>query len=297
MKKGILISALFLAAGLLSGCREESVTTPEVVPEHFLGIAIDFPAPVSVRSDAGLLPATDEENAVHDLLVWVFRSDTHALVSDPLHLTGDNLPVNGGVRRYALPVTREFVAAKPDVDVFVLANAGSIGSSLSAESDWDTLNDACFGDSETAPYYGFGLAHPVHGVDPLLGLPITGCGKDLPVEGEDPILTVPTVTLTRAVSRLRFVFCKTPTDQEGGQPEEEVSILNVSLEGCMIPFYEYVFTTSASGVVHHPDLELTENYLPERYVMEGPATIAENESPRDLVYANQDAVTYDGLMI
>ena len=293
MKAINLISALFLAAGLLSGCREP-VSPPE--PEVFLGITVDFPGPTAVRSDVGPLPATDDENALHSLLVWVFRSDDHTLVSEPLSLTGEDMPVGGGVRRYALPVNRAFVSERPNVDIFVLANGESIGSTLSTDSDWQTLNDAFFGDSQTAPYYGFGLDHPVHAVSPTLGLPISGCGKDLPVEGEDPVFSVQTIQLSRAVSRIRFVFCKTPTDLEGGETADEVTIQNITLEGGLIPLKEYVFTASESGVVIDPELEMLENYRPERFVMDGPSTIAENESPRDLVYSHQDAVSYEALI-
>lgn len=293
MKAGKIIGVLLLALGLLS-CRRE--IHPQTESEPVLGLAIEFPGPASVRSDVGPLPASDAENALHSLLVWVFRSDDHTLVSEPLSLSGEDMPIGGGVRRYALPVTRAFVAEKPDVDVFVLANAASIGSTLSVDSDWDALNEAFFGDSNLSPYYGFGLDHPVRTVDAALGLPISGCGKDLPVTGEDHILTVRTVQLTRAVSRLRFVFCKTPTEEEGGETPDEVAIQRITLESCLIPNKEYVFTTTASGVVIDPELELLENYRPETFTLPGPSSIAENESPRDLVYANQDAVTYDALI-
>ena len=295
MKAGKIIGALLLALGLFSSCRREVRPVAEQ-EEPVLGLAIEFPGPASVRSEVGPLPASDRENALHSLLVWVFRSDDHTLVSEPLSLSGDDMPIGGGVRRYALPVTRSFVSEKPDVDVFVLANAASIGSSLSVNSDWNALHEAFFGDSNLSPYYGFGLNHPVSTVDPALGLPISGCGLDLPVTGEDHVLTVRTVQLSRAVSRLRFVFCKTPADTEGGQTPDEVAIERITLEGCMIPNKEYVFTTAASGVVIDPDLELLENYRPETFTLSGPSVIAENESPRDLVYANQDAVTYDALI-
>lgn len=290
-----------LAAVLMAyGCGHKHV--PESEPDPVLGIAIDFPAPTSTKADVGQLPATAQENAIHSLIVWVFRSDDHTLVSEPLILNEndmpDDLPVNGGLRRYALPVSRSFAATKPAVDVFVLANAASISSTLSAESTWDEINDAIFGDSGQAPYYGFGINHPVQAVDPGLGLPITGCGKNLSIEGEDPVLTVQTVKLSRAVSRIRFVFCKTPVDTEEGQSEDVVQIQSVTLESCMIPYYEYLFTQSASGVVYNPELEPSENFRPETFEIAWPSgqTLAENESPRDLVYANQDAVTYERLI-
>ena len=174
----------------------------------------------------------------------------------------------------------------------MLANAASIGADLSVSSDWNALNDAFFGDSNVAPYYGFGLGHPVHAVDPDLGLPMSGCGKDLPVTGEDPILKVRTVKLSRAVSRLRFVFCKTRTE---GEEEDDVSIQRVILSGYSIPFKEYVFTTASSGVVHEGE-EWMDDYSDISYIVPGPETIAGNETPENLIYVNQDPVTYENLI-
>ena len=290
MKGKGIIAGWLLAAVLLAGCGGDRITlAPESEPS--LGLTVEFPAPAGTRSDVGQLPASDLENALHSLTVWVFRSDDHSVVA-ARDIDESDFPVSGGVRRYSLPVTRSFVQEMPDVDVFVLANAGSIGAGLTVASDWDALNEAFFADSELAPYYRFGLASPVHSVDPDLGLPMSGCGKNLPVTGEDPILKVRTVRLCRAVSRLRFVFCKTLTE---GEEEEDVSIQRVILGGYQIPLKEYVFTTSASGVVQEA-AEWRDNYCGTSYIIPGPDTIAENETPENLIYVNQDPVTYERII-
>ena len=129
-------------------------------------------------------------------------------------------------------------------------------------------------------------------VDPELGLPMSACGRNLPVEGEDPVLKVRTVRLTRAVSRLRFVFCRTRTE---GDEEETVAINRVILGGYQIPFKEYVFTTASSGVVKD-GADLADNYCGTSYILPGPAEIAENETPENLIYVNQDPVTYEKLI-
>lgn len=290
MKGWKVIWGWLLTASLLAGCGGDRIVfDPEAEPS--LGLTVEFPSLAGVRSDVGQLPASDLENALHSLTVWVFRSDNHSLVASR-DIAESDFPVSGGVRRYSLPVTRAFVADMPDVDVFVLANAAAIGAGLTVDSDWATLNDAFFADSDQAPYYGFGLAHPVHAVDPRLGLPMSGCGKNLPVSGEDPILKVRTIRLSRAVSRLRFVFCRTRTE---GDEDEEVAISRVILEGYQIPFKEYVFTTSASGVVKD-GTELADNYCDLSYILPGPSEIAENETPENLIYVNQDPVTYERLI-
>lgn len=286
-----------LLAVMLLSCKREPLSSnhgaqgPEVDPT--LGIAIDFPLLGDRTKDAvGELPASDLENALHSLIIWVFRSDDHSLVAARA-LTEAEFPLSGGVRRYSLEVSRQFVTDMPNVDVFVLGNAASIGVNLNEASDWDDLNDAFFGDTETAPYYGFGLAHPVHQVDENLGLPMSGCGKDMPVEGEEPVLKVRTVKIKRAVSRLRFVFCKTRT--EGEEEEDEVSIQRIILRQDQIPLKEYVFTNQESGVVLDQP-ELADNYVGSDYIVPGPASIADNDSPESLIYVNQDALTYEALL-
>lgn len=294
--KGRWFIGLLLLAGLLVSCKRDLLSSyqgpkgPE--PEPTLGIAIDFPLLGDATKDAvGELPASDLENALHSLTVWVFRSDNHSLVAARA-LTEEEFPLSGGVRRYSLEVSREFVTEMPNVDVFVLGNAASIGVNLDENSDWDDLNDAFFGDTGTAPYYGFGLAHPVHEVDENLGLPMSGCGKDLPVEGEEPVLKVRTVKIKRAVSRLRFVFCKTRTE---GEEQDVVSISRIILGQSQIPLKEYVFTNQENGVVLDQEV-LADNYVGSDYIVPGPATIAENDTPESLIYVNQDALTYEALL-
>ena len=154
MKGFRLIPALILAMSL-AACGADQITYVPAEAEPTLGIAVEFPSfGEGTRSDVGELPASELENALHSLTVWVFRSDDHSVVA-AREISESDFPVGGGVRRYSLPVTRSFVREMPDVDVFVLANAASIGSPLQVGSDWDALNEAFFADSETAPYYGF----------------------------------------------------------------------------------------------------------------------------------------------
>lgn len=285
MKARILIG-LFLVAALLGGC------TREALPEDSdLGIYIEFPG-TATRAGEPELPASAEENAIHSLIVWVFRSDTHAKVAARA-LTADDIPVGGGVRRYSLPVSREFANSKPDVDIFVLANAASIGAqALNVDTDWNTLNTKYFADNAPAPYNGFGIANPVNSVDPSLGLPMSGCAKNQAIQGEEPSLRVPTIQIGRMVSRLRFVFCKTRTE---GEESEAVSIQQITLKAYQIPKRELLFTTGTTGVyMYEPNIK--DNYLESAYILPGPATIAANDTPENLIYVNQDPQTYDQML-
>lgn len=293
MRRLGFILALMLLTGYLTACQhKDNIDTEEPV----IGITIDFPAYdySPTKGDVGQLPASTLENTLHSLMVWVFRSDDKSLVASR-RLNEEDFPVGGGIRRYSLPVSEEFVSEKPDVDIFILANAASINAQLDENSSWTELNTAYFRDNETAPYYGFGLSHPVHAVDAGLGLPMSGCGKNLKIEGEDPVLKVRTVKINRAVSRLQFVFCKTRT--EGDEEEQDnVSIQRVVLIGRQIPLKEYVFTTQKTGIVLREELTLEENYDPLSYIIPGPSVIADNDTPENLIYVNQDPLVYDKLL-
>ena len=287
--KGCRIIAGLLLTVLMAACRTTIAMPAEEEPA--IGVAIEFPTgEAETRAEVGELPASTLENMLHTVSVWVFRSDNHKLEAFR-DISPEDFPVRGGVRRYSLPVSRAFVREQPNVDIFVLANAASIGSSLDTESSWEHLTAAFFTDSEVAPYYGFGLANPVKAVDEEKGLPMSGCGLDLPVEGEEPVLRVRTVKLTRAVSRLRFVFCKTYTEGE----EEEVVISRIILASQQIPIKEYVFTSTKTGIVRDNEDDRS-NYLPSAYIIPGPEDIADNETPENLIYVNQDPITYDRII-
>ena len=169
MRKSVLISMLMLAA-LLSGCKREP--NPE---GPVLTISLEVPAPAMVKAT---VPASDVENAIHSIKIWVFNSNsTHALVTslelDASH-PAEDFPQAGSVKRYSLPVSWDFALSKPrpTVDVFVLANAAAIGldQTLWAEktnahevSSYDEVNGALFGDGSGAATNYFSPALKVNG--------------------------------------------------------------------------------------------------------------------------------------
>lgn len=291
MRRRFLIGLLLAAAGLLlTACRLEDTSRLVSGEEEItLGVAIEFPGDETTKSEVGELPASALENELHSVSLWVFRSDDHSLVTKRM-LSESEFPVGGGIRRYALPVSKDFANQMPPVDVFVLANQESLGLSLGEDATWEELNNAYFTDSASGPYYGFGISNPVHEVDPNLGLPMSVVGKNMPIMGEAPVLRVETVHLKRAVSRLRYVFCKTKTIDED-EPEHEVRIERIILNGAQIPCKEYVFTSGKTGIVMD-EPESQDNYVPGSYVVPGPPTLAENLSPENLIYVNQDPITY-----
>ena len=131
----------------------------------------------------------------------------------------------------------------------------------------------------------FGLS-PLTTEVPTDGLPMAGKLTTQPVVGDAPALrvgdlnAVSTVPLTRAVSKLRFVFAKTT-----GQPK--VSITSITMNAGMIPDEEYLFTTPQS---------MTYNANAGELLLTDIDDIAETANPTDYIYFNQDAQEYENLI-
>ena len=275
----VISVSLLLAAFLVVGCRRTDPNAAPSGPQLQLFLECPGDALPTVKASEGEVPSANaDEYALHSLRVWVFNSETHARVTS-LTLTEAQFPSAGRVRRYMVPVSREFARTRPDVDVFALANAASVGCTLGEDASWEDLNEALFGDD------WFGVQSPVRTVNPSLGLPMSGVGKDLPIQGEEPVLKIETIRLTRAVSKVRYVFCRMKEDGD----DDDVSVDNITLNGGLIASREYLFTTSACAILpgNYEDLPLT---------VPGSANIAKNASPEKLVYAGQDPVSYENLL-
>lgn len=291
-----------VAGVMLLSCNKRS---SDIEPnEPTIGISVEFPALVQSKATAGTLPASDQENAIYSLSVWVYESDSHTLVASKA-IPASDFPPAGGVRKYSLPVSTSFAESHPHVDIFALANAASIGcQGLNADSDaravatWDELNDAYFGHDAGNDYFGItGSDNPVKTIDPTKGLPMSGLAKNLTVEGQSPVLKIETLKIKRAVSRMRFVFCK--TKKEGNN--DVVTIERVKLAGNQFPVKEYVFTDKASGIVlDDDDTDGDDTYEVEPFDVLAPANhltdIAQNEAPEDYIYVNQDPLAYENLI-
>ena len=279
--RGLILGALALLL-LLPGCRRTDPSA-QVQEGPTLEVAIQFPYVPATK--AGELPATIEENKIHSLSIWVFRSEDHTRVGEPLILTEESdFPKSGGIRRYQFSVDWNFVNSHPDVDVFVLANAASIGCDLGASSTYEQITAASFGYSDEDDC--FGTHSYTTSVDPDKGLPMSGMKTHVKVYGSAPQMKVDPITLVRAVSRLRMVLCRTKTD--GIAQEDEVSVSGITFYKEQIPLREYVFTEGTTGVI--PPYTSADFYFP------GPAKIERNPVPEDLIYVNQDPDEYQQML-
>lgn len=233
------------------------------------------------RAETGNVETVGDESTIHSLQIWVYESENKALVGylDTEDVTTLNM---GEGATYQLPVSDDFAKNKPDVDVYVMANVTN--ANCGVETDKDTERDELMTGAKIVKSK-FGLS-PLTAEVPTDGLPMAGKLTTQPVVGDAPALrvgslnAVSTVPLTRAVSKLRFVFAKTT-----GQPK--VSITSITMNAGMIPDEEYLFTTPQS---------MTYNANAGELLLTDIDDIAETADPTDYIYFNQDAQEYENLI-
>lgn len=260
-----------------------------------LDITVEFPAVPVLKSEVGEVPGSTAENAIHDLKIWVYTSDDHHAPVTSMTVDASEFPPAGGARRYALHTSRTFAADPPLVDVFILANAASIGCTLSTADTWENVtntdvvsswaqvHDAVIGTAS------FGVASPVHTV-PESGLPMSAMAQGQKVSGTEPFLGLNPLALTRAVSKFRWVFSQMSFNSSNPEALAQISIDKITLGGGQIPKQEYVFTEGSTGIVPG-------EYDPSPFVLTGPWTnLPSSSTPERYRYVNQDALTYENLL-
>jgi hypothetical protein len=242
------------------------------------------------RADVGNVDASPAaEGEIRSLQLWIFESVEPGKSTKPGEFVGyletnevATLNSSQGAT-YQIPVTDDFAARKPFVDVFVLANVkpGNCGvGTLDKETTRDSLlNGAKIVETK------FGLS-PLTTAVPAEGLPMAGHLTTQPVVGEAPALrvgsmdAVSTVQLTRAVSKLRFVFAKTTG-------EAKVSITSIKMNDYMIPEVEYFFKTPEPMTYNTEAKELLSTTISD---------IAQTADPTQFIYTNQTAQAYEDLI-
>jgi hypothetical protein len=234
------------------------------------------------RGDVGKVDAiTAAEGEIKSLKIWIYESESGDSVR--YFETKDVAALNQGQgTTYQIPVSDDFAKNKPDVDVYVMANVTN--ANCGVETDKDTERDELMTEAKIVESK-FGLS-PLTTEVPTDGLPMAGKLTMQPVVGDAPALrvgslnAVSTVPLTRAVSKIRFVFAKTT-----GQPK--VSITSITMNAGMIPDEEYLFTTPQS---------MTYNANAGELLLIDIDDIAETADPTDYIYFNQDAQEYENLI-
>ena len=234
------------------------------------------------RGDVGEVDAITNEGTIDSLQIWIYEQETGNSVG--YFSTKDVTALNEGQgSTYQIPVTDEFASTKPKVNVYVMANVTSancgVGTLDKSTAHDDLLNGAKIANGK------FGLEQNTRTV-PDDGLPFAGMLETQPVVGDAPTLrvgtlnAVSTVQLTRAVSKLRFVFAKTTG-------EATVNIKSIKMSAGMIPDEEYLFKTPTSMTYNTAESELLKDPITD---------IAETADPTLYLYTDQSAQAYEDLI-
>ena len=232
---GQWLSALLMVV-LLVGCSKSSDSEggEEPAKKPVLKVYVFAPAHPVVTRAADDVDASEAENKIHSLHVWVFENHTREGDVHPEddgkfvgHIVLNNVDLSEAGSEVSIDISDEFVARKPNVDVYVAANVteSNCGLKFDGNTDRATLEGASLkctyeNDNTTVKTDYFGVSSLVSLV-PSDGLPMSGVLKNQPVYGESPVFRVgdednglANVKLVRAVSKVRFVFSKSSTNTD-----------------------------------------------------------------------------------
>lgn len=250
---------------LLAACKSSDTEEEEPVKQPtMLNIYVYTPDnPTVTRADEGDVTAGDAERTVNSLHIWVFTHDDNDATKDGRKV-GYLKPSSSDIRKlsssdqntvvYQMLIPDWFIleSPRPKVDVYVMANVTAENCGLSVQLNKNTERSALDailikkGETEGGKdYFGLtGLGTP-EGVliqtVPDGGLPMSGVLKDQTVVGDAPVLRIGNydnmakVDLVRAVSKIRFIFSKSESNQQA------ITINNISLDGRLLPSGEYLF--------------------------------------------------------
>ena len=249
--KFLWMSSILLLLLLMACSKSSSEGGEEPVPKKPMLKIYVFPPdrPIITRApDLGNVDASKEENEIRSLHVWVFERNANNPGASKLvgHVSLGNVTLSeAGTGEVTMEITDAFAEklmtseTRPRVDVYVVANVTSANCGLSFDAL--TKNDVTTESQVDALLIGssyFGVTSPVKGI-PTDGLPMSGVLKDQPIYGTSPVFQVGEnlayVQLVRAVSKMRFIFCKSEANKD------DVSIETITLNGGVLPKAEYLF--------------------------------------------------------
>ena len=294
---------LLLAASLLliPGCSRRGIYDFERTRE--LEVRVHIPAPVLTRAEIGDVASNPvDEATIQDLHIWVFLSESITYTEEGTSVTRpegyclaylnpeDNALSGGGDERYRIPLSDGFANAciGKHVNVYALANVASAGISASSLNSSTTASEI---ESFIMSGTTFGLnadGTPVTTSVPATGLPFAGVGKNLELTGSYPVIRVSTITMERAVSKLRFVFCQL---SDAGSPVADFAVTGISLDGGLLSAGEYLVNDSADN------WKINGSYESAEMSIAPPTALALNTSPGDYLYTpGTTGQAYDDLI-
>ena len=271
---------------LFSACSSSDAGEGDTHKQAKLAIYVYAPEQAAqTRADVGEVNPITNEGTIKSLQIWIYESVSGAYVG--YFSTSDVAALNEGQgTTYQLPVSDDFANKKPNVNVYVMANVTNANCGVGTLDKETTRTLLLDGAKITTGH--FGLEQNTR-IIPDDGLPFAGKLTAQPVVGDAPTLrvgtlsSVSTVQLTRAVSKLRFVFAKTT-----GQPK--VNITSIKMNAGMIPEVEYLFKTPTSMTYN---TEAKELLLDIDNINDD---VAETADPTNYLYLGQEAQAYEKLI-
>ncbi len=264
-------------------------TLVEDLPE--LSVSIYIPDMGATKRETGNVVALASEKVFSSLQIWVFLHDDGQLVGyksfSPTLLESTGL-THSATTRFGMPLSpamfKNLSQDGTTVDVYALANAASVpnAAGLDGETTRSMLDGIIMSDST------FG-ASPLTWAVPTAGLPMSGVLKEATVTGGYPVLNISTVTLTRAVSKIRFVFSQqgTPaTDTAPAAPDKPTCVIkSISFgEDCGIAAQEKLFTDQNFDSIGYTPLSTVIAGEDEEHPLIPNADITVLEHPDDLLF-------------
>lgn len=251
------------AALLAISCRREKAP---VSADTQLMVSLYIPGAIMTRAETGMVNPLSEERKFTSLRIWAFFSDTGELISYKCFQNSDNTPLNqtglsnSAITRFGLPLTEDVFnllnTSRPPVDVYAVANVESAVADVPGENTSRK-------DLDQIVINKIGAAWPLTRAVPDAGLPMSGVLKGGIVTGGYPVLNITTLKLTRAVSKIRFVFAQqgipATENSEAIIANDACKIVSVSFDGtsdgkdCQIPTTERLFTDKAIDLGDKPE--------------------------------------------
>lgn len=252
----IRLWAVSLLILLVAACKRDSVSDAELL------VSLYIPSSTMTRAETGMVSPRQDELKVTSLQIWAFLSEGGTLVSykDFSVDLDDSGVSHSAITRFSLPLSddmfRQLTAeTRPKVDVYAVANAASAVDEL---PDVNTSRDAL----DQIVLNGIGGNSPLTMSVPEAGLPMSGVLKEADVTGGYPVLNISTLRLTRAVSKIRFVFCQQGLPATDSSPaviaNEQCKIISIAFDGtdndkdCQIATTERLFTTQSFDLGNNP---------------------------------------------
>jgi hypothetical protein len=288
MRKALtfILALMLMACSSSSDEVEKTPSQEEKEQQPMLSFYVYAPEhPLLTRATVGDVNPIGEEAQVNSLQIWVFETANGKLVAYYEPKSSDIEKLNtgeGGV--YQVPVTHDFANRRPRVDVFVLANATN--STTGSNATRAELEDALLSTS-------FGCDKLVKTV-PSAGLPMSGVLKNQPITGEKPVLRIgtdfsamATVRLTRAVSKLRFVF--------SALTGSNLAITGITIDAGLMTDEEYLFLNEPYNGSNYHIKSYLSSAVPFISATESPLAVKEVTDPLEYIFIDgvEDAQDYE----